>query len=237
MSALRVQVRGRAGQMPIDISLATSDQPLVVVGPNGAGKTTLLLMILGARRPDSGRVSLEGELLFDAELKLDLPVERRGIGFLPQRLGLFPHLDAVHNVAYGILGGSRAERLRRAADVLGHLDAARLARRFPSELSGGEAQRVALARAIASNPRALLLDEPLAALDVPLRRDVRRFLAERLRAWKIPTVLVTHDRADVAEIDGEVVVVERGAVRQRGRLSELAGHPASEFVREFTERR
>jgi molybdate transport system ATP-binding protein len=124
--------------------------------------------------------------------------------------------------------------LRQAADVLGDLEAAPLARRYPSELSGGEAQRVALARVIASRPRALLLDEPLAALDVPLRRDVRRLLAERLRAWKIPTILVTHDRADVAEMDAEVIVMERGAMVQRGGLPELRARPATEFVREFT---
>jgi molybdate transport system ATP-binding protein len=143
-------------------------------------------------------------------------------------------MDAVHNVAYGIRCGSRAERLRQAADVLGDLEAAPLARRYPSQLSGGEAQRVALARVIASRPRALLLDEPLTALDVPLRREVRRLLSERLRAWRIPAILVTHDCRDVIEMDADVIVIEKGAVVQRGRLPELCARPATEFVREFT---
>jgi len=103
----------------------------------------------------------------------------------------------------------------------------------PGELSGGEAQRVALARALAAAPRALLLDEPLAALDVGLRRDVRQFLAQHLRALKLPAVVVTHDRSDAELLAGEVIVLERGGVVQRGRPGELAGNPATDFVRQF----
>ena len=154
-----------------------------------------------------------------------------GIGFLPQRYALFPHLDVLANVSYGIAAPSPDERRRLAREMLGELDAEALATRRPSELSGGETQRVALARALAARPRALLLDEPLAALDVSLRRDMRRFLAERLRAWSLPTVVVTHNRADAEALDGQVVVLEAGAVVQRGRLAALAAGPATPFVK------
>ncbi len=231
--ALDVDLHGRAGALAIDVAFRATQVPLVIVGPNGAGKTWTLMMILGASRPVRGHVILDGASLYDGDRGTDLPVERRRIGFLPQRYALFPHLDVLSNVAYGIAAASRAERLRLAREALRELDAETLATRRPGELSGGETQRVALARALASRPGALLLDEPLAALDVSVRRDTRRLLAERLRAWALPTVVVTHDRADAEALDGDVVVLEAGAVAQRGRLSELAARPETEFVRQL----
>jgi molybdate transport system ATP-binding protein len=233
VSALEVDVRGTVGPLALAVAFRTSEAPLVVVGPNGAGKTSLLMMILGATAPTSGRVALDGSTLFDGAERVDVPVERRGIGFLPQRYALFPHLDALDNVAYGIDAPTRAERRARATRALEELDVAALAQRRTGELSAGEAQRVALARALAHRPRALVLDEPLAALDVASRRDVRRFLAERLRAWRLPTVVVTHDLADAEALDGDVLVLERGTVSQTGRLDELARAPRTAFVREL----
>ena len=233
MTGLEVEVQGIAGALAIELAFRTADAPLVVVGPNGAGKTRALMMILGASRPARGRVTLDGTPLYDGARALDVPIEARRIGFLPQRYGLFPHLDVLRNVAFGITGGPRAERLRLAQETLEEVDAAALAARRPADLSGGETQRVALARALAARPRALLLDEPLAALDVSIRRDMRRFLAARLRAWSIPTVVVTHDRADAEALEGDLVVLENGTVTQRGRLADLAAAPATAFVRQF----
>jgi molybdate transport system ATP-binding protein len=230
---LDVAVAGKTGALSIDVAFTASTTPLVLVGPNGAGKTTALMMILGARAPARGRVSLDGTVLYDRERRIDVPVEERQIAFVPQRYALFPHLDVAGNVAYGVRSPSHAERDRRARETLAELDVANLAARRPSRLSGGEMQRVALARALACRPRALLMDEPLAALDVTVRRDVRRFLAERLRALAIPTVLVTHDVADAEALDGDIVVIESGAVVQRGRLAEVAARPQTDFVRQF----
>jgi molybdate transport system ATP-binding protein len=233
VSALEVDVAGTVGALPVAAVFRAEDAPLVVVGPNGAGKTSLLMMILGAVAPARGRVALGGATLFDAAAGVDVPVEGRGIGFLPQRYALFPHLDALHNVAYGIAARTRDERLDLARAALAELDVAPLAARRPAQLSGGEAQRVALARALARRPRALVLDEPLAALDVTVRREVRRFLADHLRALRLPTVVVTHDPADAVALDGDVLVMERGAVTQTGRLADLAREPRTEFVRRF----
>jgi molybdate transport system ATP-binding protein len=234
VSALDVDIGGTAGALAIDVTFsASADAPLVLVGPNGAGKTTVLMMILGALTPGRGRIRLDGAAVFDRERDIDVPVERRRIGFVPQRYALFPHLDVLGNVAYGVRARSRGERERRAREALAELDVLSLRSRRTAELSGGEMQRVALARALASRPRALLLDEPLAALDVSVRRDTRHFLADRLRALALPTVLITHDLADAEALGGDVAVIEAGAIAQRGRLGDLVGQPRTEFVRQF----
>jgi molybdate transport system ATP-binding protein len=234
--ALEVDVRGTIGDRTVELTLRASTGPTVIVGPNGAGKTSALMLVLGAIRPDRGRVVLDGTVLFDGQRGIDVPMERRRIGFLPQRHALFPHLNVLGNVAYGIRGHQRLARARQALAALRDLGVESLATRRPGELSGGEAQRVALARALASGPRALLLDEPLAALDASLRREVRRFLATQLRSLAIPTVIVTHDRDDAEAFDGEVVVIERGLTVQRGRMPDLAARPATEFVSQFVGR-
>ncbi len=229
---LDVDLAGVVGALSLRLAFRATDRPIILVGPNGAGKSSALLLMAGGLRPTAGRIRLDGATLFDAAVDLDVPVERRSIGFLPQRYALFPHLDVLGNVAYGI-AAPRAERLRRARQALEELEVAALAARRPGELSGGETQRVALARALASRPRALLLDEPMAALDPSVRRETRRFLARRLRAWSLPTVVVTHDRADAEALDGEVLVLEAGTVVQRGSLRELAAAPATAFVAEL----
>jgi ABC-type sulfate/molybdate transport systems ATPase subunit len=147
MSALDVDVHGVAGAMAVDVAFRAAGAPLLIVGPNGAGKTSTLMMILGALAPHRGRVALDGAPLYDHERRIDVAVERRRIGFVPQRYALFPHLRVLDNVAYGVQAPSRAERTRRAAEALAELDASALAERRPAQLSGGETQRVALARA------------------------------------------------------------------------------------------
>ncbi len=206
----------------------------MIVGPNGAGKTQAAHDDPRREPAARGHVTLDGARLYDAARGVDLPVEQRRIGFLPQRYALFPHLD---------VAGER--RLRNRGADAGRAPRDWRARRSPSSTSrrwrrGGPPSFRAARRSgsrwparCAARPRALLLDEPLAALDVSVRRDTRRFLVERLRAWALPTVVVTHDRADAEALDGDVVVLEAGAVAQRGRLDQLEAHPATEFVKEL----
>jgi len=235
VTTLAVELTGQVGALSLALGLEARGGagPVVIVGPNGSGKTSALMSIVGALKPHSGHVVLGEQPLFDAGRGIDVPVEARGIGFLPQRYALFPHLDVLGNVAFGVAEAERPAREQRARSVLQDLGVEGLARRRVDGLSGGEAQRVALARALAAAPRALLLDEPLASLDAAVRREVRAFLAAQLRTLAIPTVIVTHDRADAEAFAGHVLVLERGRVVQQGSLAGLAAAPATPFTRQF----
>ncbi|MEZ4436086.1 MAG: ATP-binding cassette domain-containing protein [bacterium] len=202
----------------------------VIIGPNGAGKSTLLRLIAGAPLGAQGRVVLDGRVLFDSAAGIDLPPEARQIGYVPQGYGLFPHLTVRGNVAFGV-PGDRATRRAAADAALTAADAAELADRRPATLSGGERQRVAIARALAAAPAALLLDEPLAALDVAARRATRARLAAVLAGRS--SLVVTHDARDVAALGGEVIVLAAGRILQRGPAAALAAAPADPFVAEF----
>jgi ABC-type sulfate/molybdate transport systems ATPase subunit len=221
-----IDVRGRVGALQLEVAFESGLAPTAIIGPNGAGKTTLLRAIAGADVGLQGNVALSGRTLFDSSTGVALPAEQRRVGYVPQGHGLFPHLHALDNVAFGC---DRA----RARATLERLEAAHLALRRPRTLSGGERQRIALARALAPDPDGLLLDEPLAALDVGKRRRMRTFLAERLGEADRPTLVVTHDARDVLAIADHVVVLEDGRVAQAGPTGSVIAHPATEFVAEF----
>ncbi|HMI90345.1 MAG TPA: ABC transporter ATP-binding protein [Polyangiales bacterium] len=231
---LRARLCGQRGALRIEVELSCGPGPLVLVGPNGSGKTSVLRMLLGALRPESGTIALDGELLFDSANNVDVPVERRGLGYVPQGYALFPHLSALDNVAlpFALRDGqsSRSDQRERARALLARFDAERLAERKPRSLSGGEQQRVALARALAANPRALLLDEPLAALDARARRELRAALAADLTRLALPALIVTHDPADALALAPHVAVLEAGRIVQQGPVETLRSQPASAFV-------
>jgi len=201
----------------LDVSLTFGAGLSVLFGPSGSGKTTILTAIAGLLRPDTGRVVLAGRTLFDARAGVDSEPNHRRIALVFQSLALFPHLDAAHNVAYGIPGSSsRAERVERAHGWLARMRVAHLAGRFPSSFSGGEAQRVALARALASEPSALLLDEPFSALDETLVRELSAELVAYVDSLSLPVVLVTHDRRLARELGGELTELRSGRVERVG---------------------
>jgi molybdate transport system ATP-binding protein len=229
MTVLAANIAIRQGALDLEIAVEVDERGLVLVGPNGAGKTTVLLALIGARRPARGRITIAGDVLFDSAAGVDTPTEERGLAYLPQDYALFPHLTAAKNVAFG-MRGPRAERIEKARALLDRLRVGSVADRLPGALSGGEQQRVALARALAPAPRALLLDEPLAALDVESRRSVRAFLVAELREQHRPYIVITHDRDDVRAFDAPVVVVERGRVVQRAEPAALEASPASSFA-------
>ena len=232
-------VKMRLGDFVLDVELGGERDPVVVIGPNGSGKTTLVRAMAGALRPDSGRIQVGGRVVFDSAAGVCVPAEERRVGFVPQGYGLFPHVSALGNVAFGLISGpgrvgDRGERRRVAAEALAEIGCGHLAARYPATLSGGEKQRVALARALATDPDMLLLDEPLAATDVVVRRGLRAFLAERLAARARPAVVVTHDVRDLRALQAPAVVaLDGGRVAQRGGPGEVAARPANEFVEEF----
>ncbi|MBK5232402.1 MAG: ATP-binding cassette domain-containing protein [Thermoleophilia bacterium] len=185
---------------------------LAVVGPSGAGKTSVLRAVAGLIRPDSGRIGIGGETAFDSEAGIDRAPEERRCGYVPQDYALFPHLNAVANVRYGMRGGNKAERSRRAANLLERLGIGELSAVRPAEMSGGERQRVALARALAVDPAVFLLDEPLAALDPETRDQALPVLEQVLSEAGVPVLLVTHSRQEAELLAESTLVIDRGRI-------------------------
>ena len=202
------------------------DRTVALVGPSGSGKSTILRAIAGLARPRAGTVVVGDETWFDAGRGVDVAVDERAVGLVFQDYALFPHLTVRKNIEFG---------RRHAADAyLERFRIESLADARPAELSGGERQRVALARALARDPKVLLLDEPLAALDTRTKATVRRELQELLGELSIPTVFVTHDFEDAAALAGRVGVLVDGKLRQIGSTQELVARPADPFVASFT---
>jgi ABC-type Fe3+/spermidine/putrescine transport system ATPase subunit len=210
---------------------------LALLGPSGSGKTTLLRLLAGFEAPDGGRIVVAGQDV------APLPPARRRFGMVFQHYALFPHLTVGENVAFGLEGGGpgghkleRAEVGHRVTEALALVDLGGFETRRPGEISGGQQQRVALARALATEPRLLLLDEPLSNLDPALRERTRRELAAAVRRVGITTVLVTHEQEEAFELGDRVAVLHRGRLDQVGIPEELYERPATRFVATFVGR-
>ena len=227
METLRLDVRHRLRGIQLELSLeARQGETLALVGPSGAGKSTVLRIAAGLVSPDAGRVALGDAVWLDTERRIDLPPERRSVGLVFQDHALFPHLNVRQNVAFG--GTERVDELLERFHI------AELAGARPTTISGGERQRVALARALARNPRVLLLDEPLSALDTHTRATVRSELRDLLHELALPTVIVTHDFEDAAALADRVGVLVSGNLLQEGTPNDLVAAPADPFVATFT---
>jgi molybdate transport system ATP-binding protein len=234
--SLQARVQLTLGQLHLDVDLeAATGELLVLLGPNGAGKTTLLRALAGLVPLDGGRVVLDGMVLDDGTTGEHVPTERRPIGFVFQDYLLFPHLSALDNVAFGLRarGVPRAQARRRAAAWLERVGLADHARSRPRALSGGQAQRVALARAMVADPRLLLLDEPLAALDAATRGEVRRDLRRHLASFDGIRLLVTHDPLEAMTLADRIVILEHGRVTQTGTPVQVSARPRSRYVAEL----
>jgi molybdate transport system ATP-binding protein len=212
----------------LDIDFRSNATRLVLFGPSGAGKSLTLRAVAGLLRPDQGRIALDGEALFDSQAGIDMPAGERGLGFLFQEYALFPHLTVRQNIAFGLDNGWRNPRRRIDSPVVDRwletLELRSLGERYPDELSGGQRQRTALARTLAAGPRALLLDEPFAALDTALRAKLREELRDLQARLALPMLLITHDEADVAAFADEVVHVEAGRAVRGGAYAGEAGN-------------
>ena len=205
-----------ANRFQLDVAFASDCERLVLFGPSGAGKSLTLKAMAGLLRPDAGRIAVDGSTVFDAAAGIDLAAGARRLGYVFQEYALFPHLTVRQNVAFGLDKGLRNPRRDAAVPAvdrwLATFELASLGHRYPDELSGGQRQRTALARALVAEPRALLLDEPFAALDSGLRERLRAELGELQLRLALPIVLITHDAADVAAFAGEVIALDGGRV-------------------------
>jgi len=211
---------------------AAPGQVLGVLGPNGAGKTTLLRALSGLDALSSGSIHLGALTLDDAATDTFVPAESRPVGLVFQDYRLFPHLDVRDNVAYAArLRGAGRKQARAVADTwLQRLGLTDLSGRRPHEISGGQAQKVALARALAADPRVLLLDEPLSALDARTRLDVRTQLRDHLTQFAGPVLIITHDPLEAMIMADRLLVIENGRVVQQGTPAQVARQPATQYV-------
>ena len=233
MSGLCAHVRVRRPDFDLDLDLrAAAGEVVALIGPNGAGKTTALRALAGLVPGYQGRTVMDGDTWDDPQSGVSVPTEHRRVGMVFQDYLLFPHLSAVQNVAFGLRarGMDRRRARGQALDWLRRVDLSSHADARPAALSGGQAQRVALARALATRPRLLLLDEPLAALDAATRVHVRSDLRRHLADFDGVTVLVTHDPLDAMVLGDRLVVVEAGRVVQDGTPSEVARAPRTQYV-------
>ena len=227
-SRLEVAIRKSLPGFTLDVEWSAGDGVAALFGPSGAGKTLTLQCLAGLVRPDAGRIVVDGQVLFDSVAGIDVPPQRRRVGYVFQGYALFPHLTVRGNVGFGLR--DRTERRRREDEVLARLGLEAFAERYPRELSGGQRQRVALGRALATDPALLLLDEPLSALDLPLRQALRDELRGILTGWGTAAVLVTHDLAEAYRLGDRIVVYEEGHVIQAAPRAELLWQPSSRSV-------
>ena len=234
--SLEAQLRVQVGTLDLDVDLQAGDDEVVaVLGPNGAGKTTILRILAGLLRLDGGSVRLDDIVLDEPATDTYVVPEHRPIGVVFQDYLLFPYLSARDNIAFGLRnrGVPRREARQLADSWLERVGLGEHAGAKPLSLSGGQAQRVALARALATNPRLLLLDEPLAALDAGTRVEVRRELRRHLAEFAGVRIMVTHDPIDAATLADRLIVVEAGRVSQTGSVGDVSAHPRSEYVAEL----
>jgi len=230
---LEADVGLQLGTFDLDACLSVADgETVAVLGPNGAGKSTLLRAIAGLLPIDRGSIVIDGATVDDPATGRFVEPDERSVGVVFQDYLLFPHLSARENVAFGLRarGVRRAEARRTADEWLARVGLAEHANDKPRRLSGGQAQRVALARAFAISPRLLLLDEPLAALDVGIRIELRRDLRSHLASFSGARILVTHELLDAIALADRIVVLERGRIAQVGPIAEVAARPRSRYV-------
>jgi molybdate transport system ATP-binding protein len=230
---LDADIRLRLDRLNLDAVLsAKSGEVVALLGPNGAGKSTILRALAGLLRLDGGKVELDGTVLEEPARHTRVAPEKRPIGLMFQDYLLFPHLSAVENVAFGLRARGVDKRVarERSAAALERLGVGKVAEARPGNMSGGQQQRVAMARAMVTEPKLLLLDEPLAALDVSTKTEVRRQLRATLRESQAANVMVTHDLLDAVALADRMFVIEDGGIAQSGTPAEVTARPKSRYV-------
>lgn len=231
MQPLHLNVRKAfAGGFALDVNVSIAPGITILFGPSGAGKTTLLDCIAGLTTPDAGRIAVGDKIFFDQAHAINLSPQKRNTGYVFQDLALFPHLSAEQNIEFGINHLPAEERREKVRAMLESFRIGPLSSRKPQELSGGEKQRVAVARALVTNPRVLLLDEPLAALDAATKSKIIEDLREWNNAHQIPIVYVTHSREEVFALGERALILENGKITAQGTPHEVLSAPRRETV-------
>lgn len=227
---LETRTRKQLGEFVLDVAFQAAPGFTIVFGPSGAGKTTVLDCVAGLVKPDEGRIQVGPRVLYDSISRADVPVAKRGVGYVFQTLALFPHLTVEQNVGYGLARLPRADRVERVGCVLRAFHIEHLAPRSARKISGGESQRVALARTLVTNPTVLLLDEPLSALDAPTKAKIIDDLREWNGSHRIPILYVTHSREEVFALGEHVIVLDRGRILVQGTPHEVMAAPLQETI-------
>jgi len=219
----------------LETVFTADSKPLGILGASGSGKSMTLRCLAGLENPSQGRIVLNGRVLFDAQRKINVPSRQRRIGVVFQNYALFPHLTVAQNIGFGLQDLPQAERRQRVVKYLNLVQLSGLANRYPHQLSGGQQQRIALARALAINPQALLLDEPLSALDTYLRNQIEQLLIEVLEAYDGVTLFITHKLEEAYRVCRNLLVLSAGKVIASGSKEEIFERPANFTVAQITE--
>lgn len=218
----------------LDVSFSANKEPVALLGPSGSGKSLTLQCIAGLLGPDSGAITLNGRHLFDSRRGINLPARLRKTGFVFQDYALFPHLNVVDNIAFGIIGSARSMAKESAILLIDKLKLKKLENRYPHQLSGGQQQRVALARALASQPDILLLDEPFSALDAQVKEELKEELGEMGNYYGGNLILITHDIEEAYCMCSTIIVINEGKLVQQGSKEEVLAHPKTIAAAELT---
>lgn len=225
------------GDNPVirDLDLTIADREFTtLLGPSGCGKTTILRMIAGLEEPTAGTILFDGRPVFSRQQKINVPPEKRNLGFVFQDFALWPHLTVFENVAFGLRARKDTRELeQRVMKALAAVKLEAFRNRYPSQLSGGQQQRVGFARAIVTEPDCILFDEPLSALDAILRQQMRGEIKRLTRQLGVTAVFVTHDQQEAMSMSDRILVMEHGAIQQQGRPEEIYRQPATPFVARF----
>ena len=230
---------GKKGERTVgvdNLNLTIKDRGFItLLGPSGCGKTTTLRMIAGLETPTSGKITIGGKVVFDSEKGINISPDKRNVGFLFQNYALWPHMTVYKNIAFGLenMKWKKEDIKARVTELLAMLKIDELGDRYPSELSGGQQQRVAIARALVNRPQVLLLDEPLGALDLRLRKDMQNELKNIQQRMGITFIYVTHDQEEALTMSDTIVVMNKGKIQQIGTPEDIYNEPKNAFVADF----